>query len=420
MTQKLGKKAQAKANQEAALQLLRDPQFLYRLGQKLHEMGVVGEEKNCLTLFLATVTRSLDHPISVLIKGPTSSGKNNAVRNVVSLLPPECVITRSSLTKKALAYGTEDLSGKVIYLFEYQGGKDAQYMTREIQSEGSLQHEHTVVSGGGRSTQIAMRIGEPVFLSTTTADRVYADDETRFLSLRADESEDLTRKVLRAKFQPTQPKVGQPGIEIWQEAIRLLASDPRAFHYPDWFGFVADKIPAGEPRSRRDAERFISLLKAVAHCKSFSDGRHDRKGAIEIELADYCIAYELLSEGFNFTYSGAHPHALKVAETVRKLHADMKRPVTVKEVADHNAWEQALAYKWVNAAIQNKLVVREAGTQQNNLKRLIPGVDTEKHFLPHPTLVLTEGQDDVQRVTFINPLTGKPITLQRKTKDEDF
>jgi hypothetical protein len=36
-----------------ALQLLGDPQYLFRAGQKLGDLGVVGEERNRLVLFLA-------------------------------------------------------------------------------------------------------------------------------------------------------------------------------------------------------------------------------------------------------------------------------------------------------------------------------------------------------------------------------
>ena len=58
----------------AALMLIRDSQFLYRIGEKLRELGIVGERRNGLTLFLAAVTKDLDQPMSVLVKGPTSSG----------------------------------------------------------------------------------------------------------------------------------------------------------------------------------------------------------------------------------------------------------------------------------------------------------------------------------------------------------
>ena len=117
-----GKRREIRA---AALQLLRDPTFLFRVGQKLEQLGITGEEKSRLTIFLAALTKDLDRPVSVLMKGATSSGKNHSLRTITSLLPPESVIIRASLTAKALAYGSGDLGGKVFYIYEYRGGRDA-------------------------------------------------------------------------------------------------------------------------------------------------------------------------------------------------------------------------------------------------------------------------------------------------------
>jgi hypothetical protein len=404
-----------------AVKLLSDPSFLLRLGQKLEELGVVGERKNCLTLFLAAMTKDLDKSVSVLVKGPTSSGKNRALRSVVTLLPPEIVITRSSMTNKAMTHGSESLSGKVFYLFEYQGGKDAEYFTRQLQSEGMLEHEHTVISGSDRTTKVARRVGDPVFLSTTTKDLVYADDETRFLSLRADESPELTRDVLRSKFRQSPAQLQQPGNEVWQEAVRLLGQSVPAFKFPTWFRFLADQIPATQPRARRDGERFLSLLKAVARCRSFSDGRHQKNEGIEIDLGDYAVAYEILHEAFGFTYGGAHPQAVIVATEIRTLFGRLKRPVTTKEVADGLGWDLAHAYKWINVAMKNNLIAREdGGTKAKNVKRLIPQAAAETKFLPHPLSVLRQGDKVVKTVRYINPITGKIAILSREEEEDDF
>ncbi len=85
------------------------------------------------------------------------------------------------------------------YLVEHRGGKDGELFRRLLQSEGALHHEVTTGSGQNRATQVTSRIGAPVFISTTTDERVYEDDETRFLSIRADESAELTRAVIQAQ-----------------------------------------------------------------------------------------------------------------------------------------------------------------------------------------------------------------------------
>src|ERR1700683_3802208 len=102
------KKKTAKTNKKihaAALELLRDPDFLFLVGQQLSAAGVVGEAQNRLILYLACLTNSLDKIVSVLVKGPSATGKSNLTTAVLSLVTPEKMLTRSSFTGKALAYG---------------------------------------------------------------------------------------------------------------------------------------------------------------------------------------------------------------------------------------------------------------------------------------------------------------------------
>lgn len=194
----MSKEKQQRNRRAAAMDLLRDRQFLFRVGRQIASAGVVGEERNRLILYLACLTAAFEKKVSILVKGPTSTGKNNLAKAVLSLIPRELVLTRSSFSEKALAHGTVELAGKILYLAEHRGGRDAQFYTRLLQSEGALHHE--VTERFGQGTRVAARSGSPVFVTTTTDERVYEDDETRYLSLQADDSPELTRQVLRAQF----------------------------------------------------------------------------------------------------------------------------------------------------------------------------------------------------------------------------
>src|SRR4051794_11073766 len=111
-----------------ALKRLKRPDFLASICSAVSDLGVVGEDKNALLLFIAGLTKALSNPVSVLVKGSSSSGKSNLVRNVLKLFPQDAVISRASLSKKAPAYGKGDLTGKIWYMAEHRGGKDAQLL----------------------------------------------------------------------------------------------------------------------------------------------------------------------------------------------------------------------------------------------------------------------------------------------------
>ena len=53
---------QTRRLQNEALELLKDPSFLFRVSEEIEALGVVGEKRNRLILFLAMLTAQLTRP----------------------------------------------------------------------------------------------------------------------------------------------------------------------------------------------------------------------------------------------------------------------------------------------------------------------------------------------------------------------
>jgi hypothetical protein len=208
---------------------------------------------------------------------------------------------------------------------------------------------------------------------------------------------------------------------VWHEVYRILCKDVPKFRYPGWFNYLANQLPAGNPRSRRDGARFLSLLQAVARCRSFSDGRREKSnGVIEINFADYCVAYRILNKAFASTYAGAHPMALEFANAVRDLSPEGKKSVTTKDVAAHLGWKESVAHKWRRAALEQRLIEEERGTHPQNKKPVVPGpARIATTFLPDPLLVFREQPEIGDVVRYIDPLTGKGMILRRAPTNGD-
>jgi hypothetical protein len=132
-----------KTDMEKAISLLRNPLLLYLACKKVRELGIVGERRNILIVLLAAIARVFSQPPSVLIKGPTSSGKSTLVKTTLLLFPPGCIMQRAGLSAKALAHGKGSLAHKILFIHEYRCGKDARLLLRLLQSEGRITHEFT-------------------------------------------------------------------------------------------------------------------------------------------------------------------------------------------------------------------------------------------------------------------------------------
>ncbi len=391
-----------------ARQLLGDPFFLYKAGQRVGDLGVVGEKRNRQVLILAEMSKALPEPTSVLVKGPTSSGKSNLVKTTLRLFPANCVVERAGLSRKALAHGKGSLAHKILFISEYRCGKDSQQLLRLLQSEGRIAHEFAMFRGAARGTATATRIGMPVVLSTTTDEEVFPDDETRFQSLFMDRGPAQNRAVNLARARrPINPDCSD--LPVWQRAMSLLVYKKGDFeHPPKWLEYVARRLPRNQERVRRDWDRFLKFCTVVALWQSFG-----QKKPVDISFIDYCIAYRILEPVFATTLHRQRSQEDILGRAVAKLYERFQRAVTVREIAEELEWKGSLVYKRLKRAAKNRLVKYEDVTRERNLKRVLPIDQGVRRFLPSPRSVLKHYPELGDKVKFVDPLSGKWKVVKR-------
>ncbi|MCP4042421.1 MAG: toprim domain-containing protein, partial [Gammaproteobacteria bacterium] len=105
-----------------ALALLKSPDLLNRILEDFTHCGVVGEETNILTGYLACVSRKLDKPLAILIQSTSAAGKSALMEAILDLMPEEERIQYSAMTGQSLFYlGESDLKHKILAIAEEEG-----------------------------------------------------------------------------------------------------------------------------------------------------------------------------------------------------------------------------------------------------------------------------------------------------------
>ena len=386
----------------AANDALRDPAFLYRVSTQIEAAGVVGEKINAQVLFLTALTTQVFPPVSAMIKGPSSSGKSNLVVGVLSMLPDNMVIDRSGLSPKALAHGDELIDRRVLYITELHGAKEGQYLLRLLQSEGCLKYEFATMNGGERETRVVQRSGQIVVITTTTAESIFEDDETRFLSLWSDTSEGQTRAVLLSRLRQKGSANSHERMVI-RKAVSIMRQHEVKLSLPRWFETIVEHVPA-TLRSRRDVPRLISLCKVIAMIRAHRNDPQ-QPTSTEVDLTDYGIAYRLLNDVFSRTPAKRRTSTDELVTAVETLFAERKTGLQVRDVAQFLGWEEARVYKHAKRAVERGALRYEEGSRVNNEKRLVPNGRGLGDFLISPKGLLRL-HPDLAGCEYVDPLTG--------------
>lgn len=287
---------------EACRGLAESPDILSGLSRDLEACRVVGERVNGELLYLALVSRLLDKIVSVAVKGPSSGGKSFLVKQVMSFFPDSAFCQFTAMSEKTLLYTEEPLSHRHIILSEAAGlsGDFQEYVIRTLLSEGSLEYEFVEKTSEGLRPRRITKEGPTGFITTTTRDKLHAENETRYLSITVTDTREQTRRIFRALADGS---AEEPDRGRWHALQAWLEGGERRVVIP-YADALAEKMGDVAVRLRRDFSVVLSLVRAHAILHQATRGR-DQEGRIVAVLTDYSrvrgLVSGLIAEGVEST-----------------------------------------------------------------------------------------------------------------------
>ena len=330
--------------------LAQSADILAEFSHDLEACRVVGEKNNGELLYLALVSRLLEKIVSVAVKGPSSGGKSHLAKQVMSFFPDDCFVSLTAMGEKALLYTERDLRNKMLVLMEAAGlsGEFQEYVIRVLLSEGFLEYEVTEKSQDGLKNIVIRKEGPTGFITTTTRDKLLAENETRYLSITVTDTREQTRRIFRALADERTEEPDRTrwhALQVWLEGAEHQVAIPYA-------GALAEKMGDVAVRLRRDFSVVLSLIKAHAILHQATRDR-DGDGRVVATLADYSRVRDLVSgliaEGVEATVPKPIRETVEAVDNV--IGGWGEEYATIKAVAEELGIDKAAASRRVRTAI---------------------------------------------------------------------
>ena len=303
---------------QTACELLHDPYLFCMLGEDIGKAGLVGEGQNALGIFIVGTSRFFDKPLSAIIKGGSSGGKNCLVKTVMKFFPADAIVAGSSISAHAIDYaGPNRLAHKIVYIDEQTG---LTHPLRQLISEGRQVRWTSVMVDGVREMQERVTQGPVACLTTTTENALAIDDESRNFSLFIDESYEQTRRIARAQAMTPRQTLSPQRLALWHEVQRLIAKQRNVpIHTPPWFVDIVDKIlPYGDLRIRRYWPSFLQSCKTVTRIRAAAWSKQDDE--LTVSFDDFATATCIFDKiiGDSLTRSGGDAE-MAIGDLVERL-----------------------------------------------------------------------------------------------------
>jgi hypothetical protein len=295
-----------------AERLLDDPNLPRRISEDVKRVGVVGEEKLALTLYLLGVSAQLAKPLSAILRGPTTSGKSFLLDRVSTLFPAEVALHATTLTANALYYFEP---GALRHRFVVGGERkrledddtaEATRALREMIEAGRLTKAVPMKNGAGEIvTRLIEQEGPIAYVESTTAGRIFDEDANRCLLLQTDERQEQTQRILRSTAAAAAGAAGLADVErvrLTHHAVQRMI--PRNEILVPYAPAVAELFPTDRVDARRNFRHLVRLVEASA-LLHFRQRRRDPAGRVIATPADYALAAALADAPLGAAAGGA-------------------------------------------------------------------------------------------------------------------
>jgi len=314
---------------EEALQWLRQPNLLERLRQAFHQAGIIGEETGTLVAYLACVSRKLERPLAVIIQSASAAGKTTLMDAVLHFFPEEERVKYSAMTGQSLYYlGETSLRHKILAVVEEAGAEKASYALKLLQSEGEL----TIASTGkdpatGKMVTQEYHVEGPVMIFlTTTAIDLDEELQNRCLTLTVDESAEQTGRIHRVQRE-RRTLAGLMAREERRALLHTLRNAQRLLQPVEVLNPYAPALTftTGRTRNRRDHEKYLTLIDAIALLHQHQRATKTLPGGqpyIEVTLDDIALANQLAPEVLGRSLDELPPQTRRLLGSIRELVKD--------------------------------------------------------------------------------------------------
>jgi len=318
-----------------ARHFLENADILERITKDMDALGYVGERENKILGYLISISRKLGEPLSGIVLSSSGAGKSKLVDTIELLTPPEDVIFASRLTPQSLYYMQKDfLKHKLLVVEERTGSELADYAIRTLQSKGRL-----ALAAPIKNQTVFFEVMGPVsVLETTASFRINPENISRCFILHLDESEEQTDRVHRyQRFIKTHKairlKEAARGIMLFHHSMqRLLKREQIIIPYAEKLSF-----PIDNPSSRRDNQKFLTLIEAVTLLYQYQRKRiyKGERSFIESTPKDYEVAFRVFKKSYKNNIIFTHPKAALLLNKIRNMNKEM---FSRRDIARFTAW----------------------------------------------------------------------------------
>jgi len=353
---------------ERTEKLLQDPRLLdYVLD--FGRQRLIGEDNTLLINFIMICSGQTKYPISGILSGYSGSGKNESLRAIKPLIPPEWLFEFTTSTPEAVKYIPEEFSGTLL-IYE-MSGMESRTGTLGLRSVGEGESIETIYPMRDEETGKMMlgraKTNARNFITTESDIGLHPDLYRRVFKHSLNDSDVLTKRVLAKKLRDAMfPESLKQKLRLKRSSCPYIEKDfQNALRLLDWCVEVVVFPPSNllklvdlalkkeqKVALRSHIEKILNFIRVLAILRQKQrlclKDENDNSRYVIANDEDYADAIRIL--------------APTITETISRLESRQTQALAMfenDEAMDKNKLAEKLAVSTVTAARMLKTLANQ-------------------------------------------------------------
>ena len=213
-------------DKKQALKTLKNKALLQELTNKLHTIGIIGEDNNAITLLFAMASYQHSNPFSVLCLAKSGIGKSYILQKLANCMPYGSYSFHTQISPNALYYfNSHDIQNKVLFIEDLEWTTQMLTPLATLQSQGKLVKTRATKDKDGmlHSTTFEV-IGNLCLVACAYSDKNYENLSLPFLKIHLNHSSEQDLAIMDYQRKVSAGLIDTIEIQKTQQQVKSIIS----------------------------------------------------------------------------------------------------------------------------------------------------------------------------------------------------
>ena len=285
--------------QQTAKKYLSHKNLIANLQKDLRQIGILGEDENALTLFLAMASHKSENPFSVLCLAKSSIGKSYLLQKLSECMPKNTFSFHTQISENALYYfDSQQLDGKTLFIEDLEWTNAMLNPLATLQTQGKLIKTRATKDKDGMLHSTTFEVSAKLCLiACAYAEKNYEQLSLPFLCLHLNHSHAQDINVMEYQKKIKAGLINQNEIADTQRRLQCVIASLKNTNIINPFAPLIH-LPEDVPHPRKTLLLLLNFIDTITFFRQYQreNAVNEQTGEVLIKThpEDIELAFTLL------------------------------------------------------------------------------------------------------------------------------